>query len=78
MGYMTFVLARNTETGLIGKVSARIIGHPVLGKNYVLADENAKDYLPELYKPQTAEEFTLNHPPREENDEDDFDDEDGE
>lgn len=76
---MAFVLARNTQTGLIGKVSERVIGHPVLGKDYVLVDENAKDYVPELYKPQSADEFTLNHPPRiEENDEDeDFDDEDG-
>lgn len=76
---MTFVLARNTQTGLIGKVSERVIGHPVLGKDYVLVDDDAKDYIPELYKPQSAAEFTLNHPPREENDEDDFeDDEDGE
>lgn len=76
---MGFVVARNTETGLIAKVPERYIGHPVLGKNYVLADEDAKPYLQELYKPQSADEFTVNHPPRiEENDEDeDFDDEDG-
>lgn len=75
---MSYVTARNTNTGQVVKVPEHHIDHPVLGRNYVLVDEDAKDYLPELYKAKTAEEFIFSHPSPEENDEDESDDEDGE
>lgn len=38
-------------------MSEREFNHPILGKNLVKVDE-AKDYVPELYKPKTVEEYT--------------------
>lgn len=50
------ILALNTLSGKTAVVSEREFKHPVLGKNLVEVDE-AKDYVPELYKPKTAAEF---------------------
>lgn len=55
---MAFVIARNTTTGKVVKVPEHYLTHPVFGKSFVAADAKDKDYLPELYSPKTAEEFT--------------------
>lgn len=55
---MNLVFARNTRTGKVVKVPEHYLDHPVLGESFVAVDAKAKDYLPELYLPKTAEEFT--------------------
>lgn len=51
------VWARNTVTGKITKVPSHYLTHPVIGKNFVPADKDDKDYLPEMYTPKLADEF---------------------
>lgn len=53
-----FVVARNTVSGVVGPVPASYLTHPHFGKNLVLAEDGAKDFVPELYKVKDAEEFT--------------------
>lgn len=52
-----FVVARNTVSGLVGTVPASYLDHPVFKDQLVLVEENAKNYVPEMYKPKTAETF---------------------
>lgn len=56
---MSLVFARNTTTGKVVKVPEHYLTHPVFGKSFVAADAKDKDYLPELYLPKSAEEFTV-------------------
>lgn len=49
--------ARDTYTGKVAEVPAKWLGHPVLGKNLVPAEEGDKDYEPELYAAKTVEEY---------------------
>jgi len=52
-----FVLARNTVSGVVGLVPASYLDHPVFKEHLVAVDEGAKDFVPALYQPKTAEEF---------------------
>ena len=52
-----FVTARNTVSGVVGPVPASYLTHPVFSKQLVQVDEDAKDFVPELYTPKTADEF---------------------
>jgi hypothetical protein len=52
-----FVTARNTASGAIGVVPRGYLTHPVLGANLVEVEAGAKAYVPELYKPTTADGF---------------------
>ena len=51
------VRVRNTHTGQVGEIPARLFNHPVFGKWLVEADYDDKPYVPELYKSRTPEEF---------------------
>lgn len=51
-----FVVARNTVSGLIGTVPAAYLDHPVFKDQLVLVDSDAKNYVPEMYKPKTADQ----------------------
>lgn len=57
-----FVTARNTVSGAIGVVPRSYLTHPVLGANLVEVDAEAKAYVPDLYKPKTADEFKKAEP----------------
>jgi hypothetical protein len=46
------IYARNIITGKISPVRQKDLDHPVLGKNLVKVDEEAKPYIPEMYKPK--------------------------
>jgi hypothetical protein len=59
-----FAWARNTTTGKVVRVPEHYLGHPVLGKDFVPAQKGDKDYLPELFKPQTAYDFQENRKSR--------------
>lgn len=50
------VLALNTTTGLIADVPPHFLEHDILKEVLVLADEDSKPYVPELYKSGTKEE----------------------
>jgi hypothetical protein len=54
------IYARNIMTGKISPVRQRDLDHPVLGKNLVVVEEEAKPYLPEMFKPkeEKSELFT--------------------
>jgi hypothetical protein len=49
------IYARNIMTGKISPVRQRDLDHPVLGKNLVVVEEEAKPYLPEMFKPKEDE-----------------------
>lgn len=46
------IYALNTLSGRHAYVSEREFTHPILGQNLVEAEEGAKDYAPELYRPK--------------------------
>jgi hypothetical protein len=46
------IYARNIMTGKISPVRQKDLDHPVLGKNLVKVDEEAKPYIPEMFKPK--------------------------
>lgn len=48
----------NTLTGLVVQVSEKTLTHPVLGKNLVPVEADKKSYIPEMYEPKSADEFT--------------------
>lgn len=50
------VLALNTTTGLIADVPPHFLEHDLLKEVLVAVDEDAKPYVPELYKGGTKEE----------------------
>jgi hypothetical protein len=50
------VLALNTTTGLIADVPPHFLAHDLLKEVLVAVDEDAKPYVPELYKGGTKEE----------------------
>jgi hypothetical protein len=54
----------NTLSGQTAVVSEKTFNHPVLGANLVLADEEQKSYVPEMYEPKTAEGFVESKPKR--------------
>lgn len=51
------VLTRNTISGKVGSVPASYLTHPVFKDQFVVVEEGAKDYIPELYASKTADEF---------------------
>lgn len=55
------ITARNTISGQVRSTRKSIVEHPVLGKNLVEVDDDAKPYVSELFKPRSAEEFTSQH-----------------
>ncbi len=59
-----FVTALNTVSGVVGLVPAGYLTHPVFGQQLVAVDQDAKDFVPELYTPKTADEFEQSHPSR--------------
>lgn len=54
----------NTISGQVAVVSERTFNHPVLGKNLVIADDEQKSYIPEMYEPKSAEDFVESKPKR--------------
>lgn len=56
------VWVRNTVSGQVSTVRKSIAEHKVLGKNLLIVDEDAKSYVPELYKSKSKEEFEITHP----------------
>lgn len=50
-------IVRNTLTGKVVEVPDRYLTHPILGANLVPAKAGDKDYVPDLYKSKSAEEF---------------------
>lgn len=50
------VLARNTLSGQISDVSPKMLKHPKFKDVLEVVEENAKPYVPELYKPGTKQE----------------------
>lgn len=52
------VTVRNTKTGRVGVVPRRYLESDVLNKGRLVeVESNAKPYIPELYRPRTADEF---------------------
>jgi len=58
-----FVSARNTVSGVVGRVPATYLTHPHFKNQYVLVDSEAKNFVPALYTPKTVDEFTKAHEP---------------
>lgn len=58
------VKVRNTLTGQTATISERQFrNRAIVNPEYVIeVDSKAKNYVPELYKPRTAEEFKNDHP----------------
>jgi hypothetical protein len=49
--------ARNTVTGKVVQVPSHYLTHPVFGKTFVPAQKGDKDYVPELYKAKSSDQF---------------------
>lgn len=60
-----FVTARNTVSGKVGVVPAGYLDHPHFKNQYVPVEDGAKDFVPSLYTPKTADEFDTAHQPAE-------------
>lgn len=52
------VKALNTLSGLVVDVPEKVLRHPVLGQNFVVAEDTQKSYIKEMYEPKSADEFT--------------------
>jgi hypothetical protein len=50
------VLARNTISGNISDVSPKMLEHPTFKDILEVVDEDAKNYIPEMYSPGTKSE----------------------
>ena len=50
------VLARNTISGRIADVSPKMLRHPHFKDYLEVVEDDAKPYVPELYKPGTTQE----------------------
>lgn len=51
------VKALHTISGQVGLVREDLVNHPVLGVHLVEVADDAKSYIPELFKATTPEEF---------------------
>jgi len=65
---MNTVKALNTISGQVANVAAHIVNHPVLGKNLVPVEAEAKSYAPELYKPKDGDTFKASRRKRKQDD----------
>lgn len=55
---MDTLTVRNTNRGTVGPVRRRIFESPVLNPGILVeVEHDAKPYVPELYKPRTAEQY---------------------
>jgi hypothetical protein len=50
------VLARNTISGIIADVSPKMLEHPTFKDILEVVDEDAKNYIPEMYSSGTKSE----------------------
>lgn len=52
----------NTHNGQTGPLPRRFFENPLYNKYLVEVTDNLKPYVPELFVPQTPEQFEDNHP----------------
>lgn len=55
MANIKTVLTRDTISGVVGRVPAEYLDHPVLGSHLVEVPEGTKSFEPELYKSKDAD-----------------------
>lgn len=67
---MALVTARNTVSGQVASIPEAFLTHPVFSKSYVAVEDDAKPYIPEMYKPKTASEAKPKKPVEDIKDED--------
>jgi len=56
------VLALNTVSGQVSDVAPKMLEHPHFSKYLVAVEDNAKPYIPEMYKGGTVEEKAAESP----------------
>lgn len=58
---MELVWALNTVSGQVGRIPRHILEHAHFGQYQVAVAPGTKSYDPELWHPQTAEEYLASH-----------------
>lgn len=56
------ISVRNTLNGEVTVVSRRLLNNPRFAEVLVPVEDDAKSYVPGLYKPKTAEEYLASKP----------------
>lgn len=47
----------HTVSGVVARVPAHLLDHPVLGEYLIEVDPHTKSYQPDLWKPTTASDY---------------------
>lgn len=52
----------NRDNGISGWLRADLVNHPFFGKSVVEYVEGSKEFVPETFKPRSAEDLERDHP----------------